>query len=254
MRSPQMPLNNTYVWELPDEVPGTLEEIFAAEDSRCSNLIIYEFRSVDGFRKCWEAIGVPGDPYDLIGAVRRCIGWHLKPIIRQIDYQNSLRDRVRYTKVATTALEKLSLSINNSSRIGLLSINNARNSDSTVSHTIEYLKTMTITLDSILAKSLKNKGGRPKKVAFRQLILGLAGAFEGATGNRPTITRNHHVEGGYGGKFWNLVEVVLPIVNKIIQTSRASSLDKPASDGARGKYIEELLREREPRKPLAAPG
>jgi hypothetical protein len=57
---------SAYVWTLPDEEPGALEEIFAAEDGRRQNLVLYEIRKVDGFCECWEAIGTPGDPYDLI--------------------------------------------------------------------------------------------------------------------------------------------------------------------------------------------
>jgi hypothetical protein len=64
---------SAYVWCLPDEKPGTLKEIFDAEDSRRPTLALVEIDKLDGFRACSEAAGAPVDPNDLILAVMGCM-------------------------------------------------------------------------------------------------------------------------------------------------------------------------------------
>jgi hypothetical protein len=232
------------VWTLPHEEPGTLEEIFAAEDGRRQNLVLYEIRKVDGFRKCWEAIGTPGDPYDLILAVMFCINVHLRALPRLADFRCGLRIVARRADEAAKALEELGTAVDKVGREAWsYRLEAAGLPDVTDPRTIADLRHIAAHLDGVSARrAFRDTGGRLKMAAFEELVRGLARIFEHATGRRATITRDHHRSGGYSGRFWDFVEIVRPIMTVIIETSGAGSLAQPASEVARGKFIEEVLK------------
>ena len=166
------------VWDIPGERPGTLEEIFDSEDSRRQNLVLYEIRKVDGFRKCWEAIGAPGDGYHLIFAVMICIAVHLRPEYRVADHRRELRVAARsFEKTAmaleelatvtnragrplgpwpwlarpTMALEELRMATNRVGRVGfLMGLSNAGLSDPTDPRSIAHLRNIAASLDRLL--------------------------------------------------------------------------------------------------------
>jgi hypothetical protein len=85
-----------------------------------------------------------------------------------------------------------------------------------------------------------NKGGAPKMVAFGALVTGLARAFKIATGHPGKVTFNH-VNGTYGGKFLEFVEVVLPLARHLTEYCKAQ-LRYPPSPKARGRFVYELTR------------
>jgi hypothetical protein len=235
-----------FVWRLPDEAPGTLAEIFDAEDSRRQNLVLFEIRKVDGFRKCWETIGKPGDPYDLIFVVMCCIIWHLNPLKRLADYRRELRDVARHAGDAAAALEKLSSAMEWGGRRGWLwRLEHAGLPDPTDPRTIENLRKMATGLEAMIANGgFRDQGGRPKLLAFQYLIKGLARVFETATGRRPTVTWSEY-RGEYSGKFLDFVEIVRPIVSDIVKTS-GRPLAQPNNNVALGKFIQDQLMEKTP--------
>jgi hypothetical protein len=219
MKRPHTSPSRPHIWELPNEAPATLAEIFAAEDSRRQNLVLYEFRKVDGFRRCWEAIDVTGNPYGLIDAVTSCISSHLNPLNRLSVYRDKLRDAARCAEAAAGALERLSSAIDRSGRAGWsFRLKEAELPDPTDPRAIEDLRNMATGLESMLARgAFKDKGGRSRMAAFERLIDGLARVFEQATGRAPTVTRNHYPADGYGGRFLDFVEVVRPIASEIVK-------------------------------------
>jgi hypothetical protein len=82
----------------------------------------------------------------------------------------------------------------------------------------------------------KDKGGRPQMRAFDGLVRLLADAFSRATGDRATITwHEHHRQ--YEGRFWTLVEAVLPKAAAFAALS-GRPLAQPNSPTARGKFIQ----------------
>ena len=180
------PAAEAYVWELPDEKPGTLKEIFAAEDSRRQNLVLYEIRKVDGFRKCWEAIGAAGDPYHLILAVVICVAFHLRPEYRVADHRRELRMAARHYEKAAMALEELARSTDRVGRVEFLTgLRVAGLSDPTDPRMIAHLRNIAASLDRLLTRGVfKDTGGRPRMRAFAGLIWELAQVFENATANR----------------------------------------------------------------------
>ena len=248
--------SNVHVWELPDEAPGTLQEIFSAEDSRRQNLILCEFRKVDGFRRCWEAIGISGNPYVLIDAAMSCISAHLYPLARISNHRRNLRHIARSAQSAATALQQLSLALEGTQRAGWSwRLKNADLPDPTDPRTIEDLQKMAAGLENMLAgDGFRETGGRPANLAFKRLIIRLADVFEQTTGHPAAVTRHHYPQEGYSGRFWELVEVAMPIIEKIIETSGTGGLAKPNSSEARGRSIEKVLQEMRRKKPATAPG
>jgi hypothetical protein len=229
----------TYVWELPDEQPGTLREIFAAEDGRQQGLVLDEIRTVDGFRRCGEAVSAALNPYDLILAVMTCIDQHLNPLERAADHRHEMRIVARGAEAAAKALEVLSSAIRPISRLGWSwRSKQADLPDPTDPRIIEDLRNMAAGLDGMLARgAFKQADGRPRMVAFERLIRDLARTYERATGRRARVTRG---PGGYSGRFWNLVEILRPIAASIIERSGEGSLAQPTTELARGKFIERL--------------
>jgi hypothetical protein len=234
---------SAYVWNIPDEAAGTLQEIFFAQDGRRQNLVLYEIRKVDGFRRCWEAIGSPGDSYHLILAVIICIAFHLRPEYRVAHQRRELRMAAQNYEKAAMALEELARSTDRAGRVGFLTgLSVAGLSDPTDPRMIAHLRNVAASLDRLLTRAaFKDVGGRPRMRAFEGLIRELALVFEDAKSKRATITRDHYRSGGYSGRFWNFVEIVRPIAAAIIEASGAGSLAQPATEVNRGKFIEEVL-------------
>jgi hypothetical protein len=238
------PAAEAHVWALPGEKPGTLEDIFAADDRRRQNLVLYEIRKVDGFRKCWEAIGAPGNPNDLIMAVMTCIIVHLRPLPRLADFRRGLLTVARRADETAKALEDLAKAVDEGGRVGWsYRLKAADFPDVTDPRVVADLRNIAISLYGVAARrAFRDQEGRSKMRAFEQLIRHLAGVFEHAKGRRPTITRDRHKPEGYGGRFWHFVEVVRPIATAIIETSGTGPLAQPATESARGKFIEDVLR------------
>jgi hypothetical protein len=232
-----------YVWRLPDEAPGTLDEIFDAEDSRAQNLVLYQIRKVDGFRRCWEAIGATGNPYELIGAVMICINAHLHPRSRIADHRRRMRLTAKRAHTVATAQEFSSTLGQFEREAWLWRLKDLGLTYPTDPRIVADLRNLAAGLDSMLARgALMDRGGRSKMAAFELLIRHLARVFERAAGRPATVTRDHHRTEGYSGRFWDFVEVVRPIAADIIETSGAGLLTQPATEYARGKYIEEVLK------------
>jgi hypothetical protein len=238
IRLPQGP----HVWNLPDEAPGTLGEIFDAEDSRAQSLILYQIRKVDGFRRCWQAIGATGDPYELIGAVMICIDTHLHPRIRGADHRRRMRLIAERAHTAATPQEFSSTLDQTEREAWLWRVKDLGLTYPTDPRIAADLRNLAAGLDRMLTSALLDRGGRPKMAAFERLIKELAHIFQRATGRRAALTRNHHRAEGYSGRFWNFVEIVRPITAAIIETSGAGLLAQPTTAYARGKYIEEVLK------------
>lgn len=240
-----------HVWELPDEKPGTLEEIFGAEDGRRGHLIFSEISKRDGFRMCWQAIRKSGDPDDLVLAVMACINVHLHPQERHASIRRGLQIAACRAEEAAKALEALATVLSRDARerwvwhysvAGLPDPTDPRLAASLGDMVTVFFK------DLLTSGAFKDQGGRSKMAAFRVLVRRLARVFEQATGSRATVTRNHHKPEGYGGRFLDLVEIVRPIAAAIIETSKAGSLAHPATKAARGKFIEEVLKKRRTEK------
>jgi hypothetical protein len=236
-----------YVWNLPDEAPGTLSEIFDAKDSRAQNLILYQIRKVDGFRRCWQAIGAMGDPYELIGAVMICISAHLQPRIRTSDQRRRMRLIAERAHTAATPQEFSSTLDLIEREAWLWRVKDLGLTYPTDPRIVADLRNLAAGLDSMLARrALLDRGGRSKMAAFELLIQHLVHIFQRASGRRAALTRDHHRAEGYSGRFWNFVEIVRPIAAEIIETSGAGLLAQPTTPYARGKYIEEVLKKGRP--------
>jgi hypothetical protein len=243
----------SYVWRLPNEAPGTLAEIFAAEDSRRANLLLYELQKANAFRRCSEAIGVAVDPYELILAMMNCIGCHLNPLDRPADYRSRMRILARCARAAAAALDELSSSLNRTRLGWSVRFKLSGLPDPTNPEIIKDLYSLAAGLESMLAGgAFKDRGGAPKMWAFEVLIRALARIFENVTGRRAAITRDEYRGPGYGGKFWDLVEIVRPVVAAIIETSGAGPFRQPLTEGARGKFIEQALKRFRTEKTRAA--
>jgi hypothetical protein len=87
------------------------------------------------------------------------------------------------------------------------------------------------------------KRGREKFYAFGGLVKGLRRAFESATRGAATLTHreDRRDEDEWGGRFWELVEAVLPVAQHVAVTVAGAAFDAPATPGARGKYLQRLL-------------
>jgi hypothetical protein len=230
------------VWEIPDEEPGTLVELFAAEDSRGQNLVLYAVRDADAFRRSTEAINATVDPNELILAVQTCISLHLNPIGRLADQRRRLRCTAERARTAAAPQEFLTSLGEIERQAWLWRLTDLGLSYPDDPHIMADLRNMAAGLDDMCARgALLDRGGRSKYLAFGRLISDLARIFETATGRAAAITRNHYRSGGYSGRFWNLVEVIRPIAAAIIEVSGAGSLAFPANEPARGRYIESLL-------------
>jgi hypothetical protein len=90
---------------------------------------------------------------------------------------------------------------------------------------------------SALARAIQDKGGAPKMLAFRILVLGLKPAFEHATGHSAGVTWNP-VESRYEGDFINLVEAVVPLALSLETANRSMRI--PRTESARGRYIDRM--------------
>jgi hypothetical protein len=190
----------TYVWRLPDETPGTLEEIFAAEDSRAQNLVLYEIRKVDGFRRSCEAIDAKVDPYDLILAVMTCIHAHLHPLDRPADRRRRLQLNAKRARTAMTAEEFLAALDNPFRDAWLWRLKDSGFEYPADPRIITDLRNLAIGLEDMLTRgALKETGGRPSMAAFKRLIQELARVFECATGRRAAVTRAHNGDEPYKG-------------------------------------------------------
>ncbi len=86
-----------------------------------------------------------------------------------------------------------------------------------------------------------DKGGAPKMLAFKILILYLARAFKTATGRDAKATWNEHKH-RWEGNFVNLVESILPSAQRYCVVATDRALRCPAKQKARGKYIYDLTR------------
>jgi hypothetical protein len=234
-----------YVWHLPNEKPGTLIEIFQAEDSRRQNLILDildELKKADAFRKCSDVIGALVDPYDLILALVIGIDCHLSPRPR-LSLRLRLQRNAECARAAACALENLSLSIDECGREGW----NLRTelwilADPTERKTIESLRKVAAGIDHMLKRDeWISKGGRPRLKVFRRLIIELAGTFERATGRKATVTRTAYKNEGYSGHFLEFVNILYPIVVGVIEISGVGPFEQSADPG---KFIEDTLRER----------
>jgi hypothetical protein len=156
---------------------ATLEEIFAAEDSRRQSLVLYEIAKVDGFRRCWKAIEAPGDPYHLIFAVMICVAVHLRSQYRVADHRRELRVAAQNCEKAAMALEELARSTDRAGRVGFLAgLSVAGLSDPTDPRMIAHLRSTAASLDRLWARGLwSGRDGqigiadrfRPERIARR---------------------------------------------------------------------------------------
>jgi hypothetical protein len=242
------------VWELPGEPPGTLAEIFSAEDSRRNNLILYELRKVDAFGRCWEAIGAKGDGYALIWAIVTCINVHLRVPYGDAEFCRDLKETSRSAERVAAALEELKTTTERIGTAGFLAgLKEMGFPDITDPKLAKYLRQMATGLRELAARdAFKTSGGRPQMRAFRHLVDKLARLFEDATQRYPSLTHDENRPGGYGGRFWEFVEVVRPIVVEILERS-GSQLSQPSTPGARGKFIEGVLKKYRTKKETSSP-
>ena len=192
----------------------------------------------------WTLPNEEPDPYDLILAVMFCINVHLRPRPRRADFGRGLHVVARCADEAAKALEALGTVIDRVGRVGWsYRLEAARLSDVTDPRTIADLRHIAAHLDGISARrAFRDTGGRPKMAAFEEFVLELARIFERATGRRAALTHDHYGSSGYGGRFWNFVEIIRPVAASIIETSGAGSLAQPGTEVARGKFIEEVLK------------
>jgi len=181
------------VWEIPDEEPGTLADIFDAEDSRRQNLVLYALRDARAFRRCAAAIGAAVDPYELILAVMSCINAHLRPPDRLADYRRRMRITAKSAHAAAEALQELSSSMDEIERAAWLWRLKDLGISTRQTHTSSPISATwrLASIACLLGGALKDRGGRSKMAAFERLLQDLARIFERATGRPPTITRNH---------------------------------------------------------------
>jgi hypothetical protein len=227
--------------DLPDEQPGALREIWAADDSRESDLILSEIYKVDGVRRCEEAVGVAVDPCALVDAVSSCISGHLYLLLPEelADRRRVIRVIAQRAEAAAKALEDLSLPMDQRNRAAWLErLKGLGLSDPTDPRVIKELRNVATQLGNMLPRGAD---GRPRMEAFELLIRDLARTYERATGRQARVTRG---PGGYSGKFWDLVEVLRPIAASIIETSGEGVLAQPTTELARGKFIERLTQEK----------
>jgi hypothetical protein len=91
-----------------------------------------------------------------------------------------------------------------------------------------------------IAESMKDRGGPRRFSGFDLLIQALADAFGRATGRAAAVTRHQH-RSGYEGRFWDLIELIRPKIAAIAD-QRGRALPEPSTDGARGKFIERVLK------------
>jgi hypothetical protein len=90
-----------------------------------------------------------------------------------------------------------------------------------------------------------DRGGAPKTLAFRVLVLGLIPAFERVTGRSARVTWNP-VESQYQGDFVHLVEALVGLVISFETAKRPMHI--PNTAYARGSYIHKMTRSPRPRK------
>ncbi len=94
---------------------------------------------------------------------------------------------------------------------------------------------------ALFAEALRqrDKGGAPKMLAFDILVRGLARAYQHATGRAAKVTWNEH-RYCYEGRFFNLVEAVLPSARAL--AGKEPPMRFPNTPLARGKYIYDVTR------------
>ena len=69
---------------------------------------------------------------------------------------------------------------------------------------------------------------------------GLVKAFENATGRSAGVTWNYP-DTRYEGKFFRLVEDVLPVAREVPQAATEQPMPSPQTPNARGKYIQRVI-------------
>jgi hypothetical protein len=75
--------------------------------------------------------------------------------------------------------------------------------------------------------------------AFAVLARGLAQALQNATGRPAKVTWNAHRD-RYEGKFFDLVEIILPTARDIAEEVTGRLLPVSKTVGARGKFLQRL--------------
>jgi hypothetical protein len=103
----------------------------------------------------------------------------------------------------------------------------------------EDLDTLALHLEES-AEVIKDAGGPTPYLAFRALAKGLAAVFRSATGHSVGITWNNY-DNLYEGRFFRLVEDLLPAARKMAQLKTGQPLLEPKTSNARGKYIQRLF-------------
>jgi hypothetical protein len=231
------------IWEIPDEAPGTLAEISAAEDSRCQNFVFYALRDATAFRRSAEAIGAALDPYELILAVQTCVVLHLNRLGRLADQRRRMRLTADRARTAAAPQEFLSSLDEIERQAWLWRLTDLGLSYPDDPRIMADLRNMAAGLDGMLARgAFMDRGGRPKMAAFERLVRDLARVFKDAAG-RPAGLSDYRRDDPprYAGQFWHLIEIIRPIVAEIISKSGEPPLAQPAGELARGRFIERVL-------------
>jgi hypothetical protein len=174
-----------------------------------------------------------------------CIAVHLKPEHRISHRRRELLSIIRNLTKTATKLEQLACSIDGTGHVGFLTgLSVAELSDPTDPRTIKYLRGCAANLKHLLTqKAFRDTGGPPRMKAFGALISELARVFQGATGKPAALTHDHYNPSGYSGRFWSFVEIIRLVPAAIIETSGTGSLAQPATEVARGKFIEGVLKD-----------
>lgn len=218
---------------------GELAELRALVDASLSG----EFDRIE------QLLGLPHPCADvrakIVGAVLFCLRVQLiLPLERYSDIRKELLAVAKQAVAATKSLNALSSSLQKLPDWVLLCKHwmLAANADL---DTLTELAARIGSLSSFAEQHAAllrgaDKGGRPHKLAFRELVLALADVFKVATGKSATVWTSDAV-GVYRGPLLDLVNVVLPVANGIAKAG-GRRFEQPVSDNARGKYIADFLR------------
>jgi hypothetical protein len=231
--------------KLSDAARAALAELFGIPEFRdawASILCVFSESELQG---CERAIGLdrpnPEFRAGIVDAVAFCIWLHAIRPRRYSEIREEFILVAKRAEAAALALQQLSAALDPSSRNLLLEPLADVFATLIAPSAPDHLRELAATAKRF-AESLRGRdqGGAARMHAFAVLIRLLADAFTRATGDGGEITYSPYRE-RYEGRFWNLVEAVLSKVETIAEQG-GRRLARPATKGARGKYIERVLR------------
>jgi hypothetical protein len=170
-------------------VDSQIAESFRERGWQAANLVRAEIVRVNGFARCWNAIGAQGDHWDLVNAIGGLVDRQLRgrpP--RPGAFKRDLLLQAKNARAAATAIQAF-----------LPAAGCGPQRWVTLHSQIERLNSAADWWERTAA-TLTDPGGPRGMGPFKGLILDLATMFERATGKPATLTYDQYLP-GYKGRF-----------------------------------------------------